>query len=303
LKPWDNAAVVRLVRDEIERSRVERRATMRAEREWRDAQAVQRALLPSVLPDVPGFSVASRWEPALGFGGDYYDVVPMADGRVALCVADVCGKGLPAALLVASLQATVRASLDGHAPHEVVTTVNRALCQQAAHGRFVTLCLVVVDPSSGILTFCNAGHHASMLMRRDGSVVRLDRGGMLAGVFADAGYESGRTTLAAGDRLLLFTDGLVEAMDATGAEFGDGALVDRLRREADSNAARLIASIFDDVRRWSGGPLSDDATALALVAERTWTASSHNRTSVADPRVQRGAIRAKTSPTAGADVA
>jgi len=126
---------------------------------------------------------------------------------------------------------------------------------------------------------------------------------LLAGVFADAGYESGRTTLAAGDRLLLFTDGLVEAMDATGAEFGDGALVDRLRREADSNAARLIASIFDDVRRWSGGPLSDDATALALVAERTWTASSHNRTSVADPRVQRGAIRAKTSPTAGADVA
>jgi sigma-B regulation protein RsbU (phosphoserine phosphatase) len=165
------------------------------------------------------------------------------------------------------------------------------------------LCLIVLDPASGHATFCNAGHPAPILMRADESVERLDAGGMLAGVFADAGYESGCTTIAAGDRLLLFTDGLLEATDASGGEFGDTGLVEAMRLRPGIDAAGLVAAVFDDVRQWSCGPLGDDATALALTVERTWTAASHNRTGPADPAAEAGANTAKTGPTPPENVA
>src|ERR1051325_8497394 len=121
-------------------------------KEWREAQAIHRALLPSVLPNIPGVDLSWRWEPASGFGGDYYDVLPLGSDRLALCIADVCGKGLPAALLVSSLQATVRAFVDDEtAPHEAVARINHALCRQGAHGRFVTLFVAALDMRAGPL--------------------------------------------------------------------------------------------------------------------------------------------------------
>jgi sigma-B regulation protein RsbU (phosphoserine phosphatase) len=211
-----------------------------------------------------GCALAWRWEPASGFGGDYYDVLPLGPDRLALCIADVCGKGLPAALLVSSLQATVRAFVDGDtAPHEAVARINRALCRQGAHGRFVTLFIAVLDIREGVMRFCNAGHNAPILVTAGGAVSRLAAGGSIVGVFDVATYETGCVTLAPGDRLLLFTDGLVEAGSSASREYGDSHLVDTLVRHRALSPDDLLERVFGDVHQWAGR-LDDDATALAL---------------------------------------
>jgi len=263
-KPWNNEALVQVLRSEIDHARAGRDATG-ASREWREAQAIHRALLPSVLPEVQGVQLSWRWEPASGFGGDYYDVFPLGPNRLALCIADVCGKGLPAALLVSSLQATVRAFVDEQTPlDDAVARINRALCRQGAHGRFITLFLAVLDLREGAMRFCNAGHNPPILVRPDSTVSRLDAGGAVVGVFDRTTYDSGRTAIGPGDRLLLFTDGLVEAGALTAREYGDAHLVDTVVRHRTLDAGALLDHVFGDVHQWAGRRLDDDATALAI---------------------------------------
>jgi sigma-B regulation protein RsbU (phosphoserine phosphatase) len=262
-KPWNNEALVKVLRTEIDHARADHSG-----REWQQAQAIHRALLPATLPEIPHCRLASRWEPASGFGGDYYDALPLGRDRLAICIADVCGKGLPAALLVSSLQATVRAFVDEDSPpHHAVARINRALCRQGAHGRFVTLFLAVLDIANGVIRYCNAGHNPPVLVRADGAVSRLDAGGALVGVFDAATYDSGRVTVGAGDRLLLFTDGLVEAGSAAEREYGDAHLVDTVVRHRSLGASDLLDHVFGDVHQWAGRRLDDDATALALAFE------------------------------------
>jgi sigma-B regulation protein RsbU (phosphoserine phosphatase) len=262
-KPWNNEALVQVLRAEIDQAR-----DSHAARDWREAQAIHRALLPSVLPDVAGCRLAWRWEPASGFGGDYYDAMLLGPDRLAICIADVCGKGLPAALLVSSLQATVRAFVtEDAAPHEAVARINRALCRPGAHGRFVTLFVAVLDIRSGTIRFCNAGHNPPILVRAAGDVSRLDTGGAVVGVFDAAAYDSGHATVAPGDRLLLFTDGLVEAGSLASREYGDEHLVATLTRHRALGASELLDCVFGDVHQWAGRRLDDDATALALAFE------------------------------------
>jgi sigma-B regulation protein RsbU (phosphoserine phosphatase) len=267
-KPWNNEALVQVLRAEIDHARAARATTSESSREWREAQAIHRGLLPAVLPDVPGCRLAWRWEPASGFGGDYYDALLLGPDRLAVCIADVCGKGLPAALLVSSLQATVRAFVDEDtAPHEAVARINRALCRQGAHGRFVTLFVAELDMREGVIRFCNAGHNPPVLVRADGTVSRLDGGGTVVGVFDAATYTAGRAAVGRGDRLLLFTDGLVEAGLSSNREFGDEHLVDTLVRHRTLGATEILDRVFGDVHQWAGRRLDDDATALALAFE------------------------------------
>jgi phosphoserine phosphatase RsbU/P len=266
-KPWSNEGLVQVLRDEIAHA-ASARATGGSAQEWRDAQAVQRTLLPATLPVVAGFRVAARWQPASGFGGDYYDVFALDGGRLALCIGDVCGKGLPAALLVSSLQATVRAVAEGGAtPHEVVSRANRALCRQGTNGRFVTLFVAVLDPRDGTVAYCNGGHNAPILVHADGTVERLEAGGMIVGVFEPARFEAGRAITRPGDRLLLFTDGLTEAGVGTSEEYGDGRLAAAVVCHRHLDPAALVERVFADVHQWAGPGLDDDATALALAVE------------------------------------
>jgi phosphoserine phosphatase RsbU/P len=270
-KPWNNEALLQVLRAEIGQARADHTA-----RDWREAQAIHRALLPTVLPDVDGCRLAWRCEPASGFGGDYYDAFVIGPNRLAVCIADVCGKGLPAALLVSSLQATIRAFVtEDAAPHEAVTRINRALCRQGAHGRFITLFVAVVDTVAGDIRFCNAGHNPPMLVRA-GGISRLEAGGSVVGVFDDAPYESGRTTCGRGDRLLLFTDGLVEAGASSLREYGDDRLVQTLARHRHLEVNDLLERVFAGVHEWAGARLDDDATALALAftSERAATDSA-----------------------------
>jgi len=192
-------------------------------------------------------------------------VMPIGDDAVAVCIADVCGKGLPAALLMSNVQATTRAFMTpGAAPEDAVTAINRALCHHAALGRFVTLFVSIFDLRTRTLRFCNAGHNPPVVVHADGRVVRLSAGGLVAGAFDTARYEGGAIELEPGDRVCLFTDGLPEADSPSGAEFGDARLVDVVTAARTQGAAAIIDVLFRHVRAHTLGPCQDDATAVVL---------------------------------------
>jgi phosphoserine phosphatase RsbU/P len=264
-KPWENAALIEIVRREVDEGRAVRRAEAHATREWTEARAIQQALLPSTLPTLAGVDLAARWEPASGFGGDYYDVMPIGEHAVAVCIADVCGKGLPAALLMSNVQATTRAFMTpGVAPEDAVAAINRALCQHVALGRFVTLFVSIYDLRTRMLRFCNAGHNPPVVVHADGRIVRLSAGGLVAGAFETARYEGGAIELEPGDRVCLFTDGLPEACAPSGAEFGDTRLVDVVTATRALDADAIVDALFREVQATVSGPCQDDATAVVL---------------------------------------
>ena len=249
-----------------ERWQSRRQSDALALRERVEAQAIQRALLPAALPGFIGCELAVRWQPASAFGGDCYDAIRLSDTALALSIADVCGKGLPAALVMSSLQASVRAfALTDSTPRSVVSQLNKALCRNVDLRRFVTFFYGVYDSPTRCLTYSNAGHNPPAIVRADGSVVRLAAGGMVVGMMDLATYDQGEVRLDPGDRLVLFTDGITEAESSEGLEFGDERLVETIVRQRSSNADGMLRDLFDEVTRFAGRHLRDDATAIAVV--------------------------------------
>jgi sigma-B regulation protein RsbU (phosphoserine phosphatase) len=262
-KPWDNRGLAAVVWREIEDGQALRQADAYASTEQADAQAIQRALLPATLPVLPGFELAARWEPATAFGGDCYDVLRLTDHHLAISIADVCGKGLPAALLMSNLLASLRAfSAPGRSPREVVASANRALCRHKDLRRFVTLFYGVYDSRTRLLAYTNAGHNPPLVVCGDGSFARLATGGIVTGIFGEAAYEEGAIVLEPGDRLVLFTDGLTEARSADGDEFEEDGLLQTVIPRRDAGAQSLVDAIFNKVNAFAGGRLDDDATAV-----------------------------------------
>lgn len=187
----------------------------------------------------------------------------MTDTHLAISIADVCGKGLPAALLMSNLLASLRAfAASARAPRAVVTSVNRALCRQKDLRRFVTLFYALYDSSTRVLTYTNAGHNPPIVLRQNGSCERLPVGGTVTGIFDESTYEEGRMTLGPGDRLVLFTDGITEARSTAGEEFDDAGLRGTLERCRHLDAESMVKAIFADVGAFAGGSLQDDATAM-----------------------------------------
>jgi sigma-B regulation protein RsbU (phosphoserine phosphatase) len=264
-KPWDNAELVRIVRREVDEGRVRRRAGAIASREREDARVIQRALLPSALPVIPGCEIAARWEPASDFGGDCYDVLRLGGGRIGVSIADVTGKGLPAAFLMSNLQASVRAfAVQLSSPRYVAESTNRALCANPALRTLATFFYAVIDTTTRTLAFCNAGHNPPILVRADASVERLAAGGLVLGVRHNAIYGQGETPLASGDRIVLFTDGFNEAENPDGVDFGDEQLVETVVRHRRQPAGDLLDTVFSRVRDFTGGRFTDDATLIAI---------------------------------------
>jgi sigma-B regulation protein RsbU (phosphoserine phosphatase) len=264
-KPWDDAELVRTVRREVDEGHVRRRAGAIASRERQDARLIQRALLPSTMPAIPGCEFAALWEPATDFGGDCYDVLRLGGGCVGVSIADVTGKGLPAAFLMSNLQASVRAfAAEQWSPRYVAEGINRALCGNPALRTFATFFYGVIDTVTRTLTFSNAGHNPPILVRADGSVERLSSGGLVLGVREHALYEQGETRIAAGDRIVLFTDGLNEAENEAGVDFGDEQLVQTVVSHRDQPAAVLLDTIFGRVPEFTGGRFADDATLITV---------------------------------------
>jgi sigma-B regulation protein RsbU (phosphoserine phosphatase) len=268
-KPWDNAHLLAMLRQEIEAGRTRRRADAGERRELAEALRIQTRLLPQQLPQIDGWELAVSWQPASGVGGDCFDAIRFSDTRVALTIADVVGKGIPAALLMSNLQAAVRAfASEAAEPQALCHQVNRILCGNIAEGRFISFFYCVLDATAGVLSYTNAGHYLPLLVRANGSVERLGIGGPVLGVLGDAEYAQASVPLGAGDRLVLFTDGLTEARDAADEEFGEERLVAAAVAHRACSAPALQARLVNAVAAFTEGRLQDDATLMVLAADR-----------------------------------
>jgi sigma-B regulation protein RsbU (phosphoserine phosphatase) len=265
-KPWDNEALTTAIRRQVEDGRTLRRNHQRASREHQEAQAIQRALLPLQLPHGVHLDIAAQWKPASTFGGDLYDVTPLEEGRLAISIGDVCGKGLPAALLMANVQATVRAfaALEP-SPARLVARVNHDLARHTTLRRFVTFFFGIYDIATHRLRYCNAGHNPPIVLRADRSTARLDSGGTVLGALETSLYDEGCVDLAPRDRIVLFTDGITEARTTDDREFGDDALLAVLHEQpSGADGSALIDAVFERAAAFAGGDFQDDATVVVM---------------------------------------
>jgi phosphoserine phosphatase RsbU/P len=268
LKPWENSRLTRTLWNHIEKGR-SKRDQLRRQREDDDAErAAGRALLPQSLPRVPGFEIAATVQPLDTLGGDYFDVLEPTEGRLALAVADAIGKGVPAALLMSNVQASVRALAgSGFSPAELAASLNHSVKRNTTAGRFVTFFYSELNTRARSLAYVNAGHCPPVLVRSSGQVERLEAGGAVLGVFKDWPYEQGTLQLASGDRLLFFTDGITEAESDREEQFGEDRLIELARALRRHNAADMKDRILDAVSGFCGGRAEDDITLLVLAVE------------------------------------
>jgi serine phosphatase RsbU (regulator of sigma subunit) len=260
-KPWDNGRLLETVRAAVATGRRRRRA----QRLEADARDVQQRLLGIPAPQVPGYDVSVAWRVAEGLGGDCSHVAALSEGRLGVVIADVCGKGTPAALLMASVKASLEELVGADlAPRALCARLARTLAPRLGPDRFVSLVYAVLDPARGTLAYANAGHPAPMLIRPDGGVRRLKRGGPVLGVVAEADYEEGLLALSRGDRLVLVTDGITEATSRTDAELGDEGLIAGLRETRTLAAAEAAPRVLELARRFAAEGLADDATVVVV---------------------------------------
>lgn len=231
------------------------------------ALEIQRHLLPKELPVVEGYDIAAHWTPSRTVGGDYYDVLRLDDNRIGVCIADAAGKGMSAALMMSNVQAAVRALAPAaDSPAALCRQLNDILADSVAAARYISFFFADVDISTGALSYSNAGHNPPMLLSADGSVLRLTAGGPVLGAFPDRSYKQQTVKISPGGRLLMFTDGVTEAQNAAGEEFGDERLLDVLRAQRGSSAAAIERAVVDAVDAFSPGELTDDATLVVLTA-------------------------------------
>ena len=239
------------------------------------ARQVQRSLFPSLLPTVRGVRLAAVNQPARIVSGDLYDVIVIDPERVAILCADVSGKGFPAALMASELHAYVRATLRaacvfadtslGPLPVQVVALVNHELSRHYGSGRYATMFFAEYDTGDRTLRYVNAGHNAPLLVfPGNESVVELTAGGPPVGLFEDAAYDVGTVTLPETATVLIYTDGVIEARNASDEEFGLARLINVLATKHDT-ADGLLAAVMDAVRGWTRDrEQGDDITLLAL---------------------------------------
>ena len=231
------------------------------------AREIQSWLMPSEAPKVPGVDIAFASRPANTVAGDYYDAFFRPNERLLIVVADVAGKSIPAALLTATLQASLRtlAALPGTLP-ELVGRVNRYSCEQSLQGRrFTTAFLAELKPATGELTYVNAGHNWPVLRHASGAIERLESGGLPLGINSAVSYQFGSATLAAGDLLLIFTDGLVEAEDDEEREYGEQRMLPVVQTLHSGTAKEALDRIMSSVDAFVGLTRQhDDITCLVL---------------------------------------
>ena len=263
-KPWEDVTLLEILDREIGESRAARRRDHQQQREVEDARLIQRGLLPTAVPQVGGVEVAMAWQPANDVGGDCFDLLAFG-GALGVSIADIAGKGLPAALLMSNLQAAVRAFAQATTPPSTICgSVNRLLCRNMASGRFATFCYARVEPRAGRIVYSNAGHNPPLLLRADGGVSQLSQGGMVLGIFPENAYEQAELPLAPGDRLIFYTDGITEARNPEGDEYGD----ERLLAAAVAVRARppeeMKNVLLEEVNAFTGGQFEDDATLIVV---------------------------------------
>jgi sigma-B regulation protein RsbU (phosphoserine phosphatase) len=266
-KPWENQELLQKLQNQLSRARTQRRARRQGDEELQEAREIQDNLLPKKLPVVAGYEVAAMTQPLRFVGGDYYSVVRISERHTALCIADVAGKGLPAALLMSSLQAALKPLIcQKLAPRELCQRLNRILCDLTPVGKFISFFYAVLDNVDNRLTYCNAGHNPPLLIRADGTYTELKAAGAVLGQFPQWRYEQSELQMRSGDKLLLFTDGLVEACNAEEQSFGEENLIRIARENSNSSAADLMRLLIGAASQHGCEHFQDDASLIVLKA-------------------------------------
>jgi len=248
----------------IEHLTGEERSLLESELEL--SQKVQRALLPLHVPQIRNLEVAAFSQPAHIVGGDYFDFLRLKDGSHALVIADVMGKGMPASMLMASLQASLRIiAPESTDPADIVARLNHLFCHNIRLTKFVTLFLARYDENTYQLTYCNAGHNPPLLQRRDGTIETLRPTGAAIGLAEQTSFHQNTTSLQPGDRLLLYTDGVVESVNSAKEEFGEERLEGLLRETVGRSPQHFITSLRERLQQFSGTSTpADDTTIIAV---------------------------------------
>jgi sigma-B regulation protein RsbU (phosphoserine phosphatase) len=235
--------------------------------EMQRAREIQQSLLPKEIPQLAGFEVAAAWRPAREVSGDYYDVFKLDEHRMGVCIADVVGKGVAAALLMANVQAAVRAyASSAENAAQLCAKVNRLLCENLATGKFVTFLYGVLDNESRTFDYCNAGNVYPILVSH-GTARSMEAGGAALGVFPEWKYENANLALEPGDRLLLVTDGITEAYGPDEVEFGEEKLAEAALRNSRRTAAEMSRLLLEEVSSFCESRFHDDATLLVIAAK------------------------------------
>jgi len=284
-KPWDNARLIATLRKQIDQGRRRRAARQsqeedqlriqqafdelrQREEEIQEAHSIQERLVPWEIPQLPGYEIDAAWRPARSVGGDYFDVLKLSENSLAICIGDVTGKGVPAALLMSNLQATVHGFAGPHVqPAELCAQVNQATLPYVGENRFITFFYGLLDAPVRRLAYVNAGHNPPLLVRRDGSCRRLQDGGPVLGLVPNWHGRPGQVELVPGDRLVLFTDGITEAADARGEEFQEERLVTLINTNRHLRPGAIREKIMAALREFAGDKWNDDATLLVLGVE------------------------------------
>ncbi len=258
-----NAAAIAIEKAVLHEELVEKK---RIESQLDVARGVQASLLPDRPPEVEGFDIAAENLPTWEVGGDYYDFIHFPDGQLGIAIADVAGKGVPAALIMATFRAALRTQVrNDFSIGQIVRKVNHLLWESTTDAQFVTAVYGVLDTKTGRFTYTNAGHNPPMLMRSDGKCEELNRGGPALGVFEVANYEEAIVDLQNGDTLALYTDGVIEAADADSREFGVKRLQQTLVSARDISAFKTVRAILDATRAFTGGDAFTDDFTLVIV--------------------------------------
>jgi sigma-B regulation protein RsbU (phosphoserine phosphatase) len=284
-KPWVNTRLLEILKKQIEIGRERRQARRQEveknreqneiasqlhqqEREIEEALKIQKGFLPHQIPQIPGYKIAGAWQPARTVGGDYYDVLDFGGDSVGICIADVAGKGMPAAMLMSNLQAAVRGLASAAmSPERLCDRLNALVCRNIANDRFITLFYAHLDGPTRQLRYANAGHNLPIIVHADGSCDRPAEGGGVLGVFELQTYAMGVQQLAPADRVVFFTDGVTEACSSDEQEFGDARLLRLLEENRAASANELQRMILEAVGEYCRGTWNDDATLIVIEVE------------------------------------
>lgn len=245
------------------------KALLHMQEELRLAYEIQNNLLPKEPPHLAGYDIAGKSIPAKEVGGDYFDFLAVEENRLAFCLGDVSGKGLPAALLMANLQAAVRSqAMAGTSLTSCLERANALLFRNTSAEKFATLFFGCLDTSSHVLHYCNAGHNHPFLIGNEKEPLRLSAGGLALGCFESFPFEESQVKLNPGDWLLVFSDGISEAVNSTGEEFGEACLIELALANRNASAAELIEKILQCVGAHAGDrPQMDDMTLVVVKRE------------------------------------
>lgn len=248
----------RLIEQEVEKKKLEQ--------ELHIASEIQRQLLPEKCPEIEGYQLAGSNHPSLQVGGDYYDCLKLNDDEYIFCIADVSGKGAPAALLMSNLQASLHSLADtGLTLSQITARINNIIYRNTTSDKFITFFLGRLNVRDQIFTSVNAGHNPPYIFHSDGAFETLEAGGLILGMMPDVSFSSEKKALRAGDCIVMFTDGVSEAMNSAGEEFGEHRIEEYILKNHHSSAGEILQGLIEAANQFSAGcPQADDITVFTI---------------------------------------